>query len=774
MMAEMEAQMQKAMAMPVLDHRGPEFQKLGQRVLSGIKTIFKTKNPVIIYPASGTGAWEAALSNVLSPGDHVLMYETGHFATLWKNMAVKLGIDAEFIGSDWRAGVDPAKIEDRLKADKAHAIKAVCVVHNETSTGATSNNKNRWLLRGQIYAEPTSNLSIRILADYSRIDEKCCDGIIIQDTSLATAARAAINGLPNTGVTYSGQSAYQNLQTNSFQFLNGADQWGISGELGYNFGGTKLTYIGSYRDFDSFQTSETGLTGLKMFTQGLGGQSQTAGQPKMGDRIKTTTQELRLQGKGLDGKVDWLLGAFFSDEKLTSVQTSTIGPDFQRAAAAFGIPSNFGAPPLLPPNPLFIFTAFGNGGVPVSTAGANAANQFTQNGTSYSFYTHNVVSLTDKLSLTLGGRYVNERKEGGFKQLQASNAACAAAAKAVLGGLLPNAALAPVVLGNCFPIATPVNLAGPGGAGLASSFLPLAREYSTIFKDDALTYTAQLSYKPSSTVLVYGSYSHGFKSGGINLDATAGSLLNSTAVLTTGAAPQFADPTIRSEKVNSFELGLKSTLGRINANIALFHMNMTDFQLLEFDGVRFTTFNVPKVKSTGAEIEVFGKMTDTLAFNLAGTVLNTRFPADCAAGAPAAQLATVSVFCGYKLNRAPSFTGVAGLTYDGPLAGTDWGLVANVNLQYSSSYRSAQRPVDTNGQPIATDIQDSFAKLNARIGATTPDKRFTVEVWGVNLTNKITRSLTGNVPGRGVAGDRARAAFVEEPRTYGVTVRTKF
>ncbi len=128
----------KAMAMPVLDHRGPEFQKLGQRVLAGIKTIFKTKNPVIIYPASGTGAWEAALANVLSPGDHVLMFETGHFASLWKGMATKLGVHAEFIASDWRSGVDPAQIEARLKADTAHTIKAVCVVHNETSTGATS------------------------------------------------------------------------------------------------------------------------------------------------------------------------------------------------------------------------------------------------------------------------------------------------------------------------------------------------------------------------------------------------------------------------------------------------------------------------------------------------------------------------------------------------------------------------------------------------------------------------------------------------------------
>ncbi len=128
----------KSMSMPVLDHRGPEFQKLGRRVLSGIKGIFKTKGPVIIYPASGTGAWEAALVNTLSPGDHVLMYETGHFATLWRNMAVKLGIVPEFLESDWRSGADAGLIEERLRADTARRIKAVCVVHNETSTGATS------------------------------------------------------------------------------------------------------------------------------------------------------------------------------------------------------------------------------------------------------------------------------------------------------------------------------------------------------------------------------------------------------------------------------------------------------------------------------------------------------------------------------------------------------------------------------------------------------------------------------------------------------------
>src|SRR5256886_10044414 len=125
----------RAMDMPVIDHRGPEFGKLGRRVLDGIKTIFKCAGPVIIYPASGTGAWEAALINTLSPGDKVLMVETGHFASLWKTMATKIGLVPEFIASDWRSGADPQKIEARLREDKAHEIKAVCVVHNETSTG---------------------------------------------------------------------------------------------------------------------------------------------------------------------------------------------------------------------------------------------------------------------------------------------------------------------------------------------------------------------------------------------------------------------------------------------------------------------------------------------------------------------------------------------------------------------------------------------------------------------------------------------------------------
>jgi alanine-glyoxylate transaminase / serine-glyoxylate transaminase / serine-pyruvate transaminase len=128
----------RAISYPTIDHRGPEFERLGRDVLAGVKTIFKTTAPVIIYPASGTGAWEAALANTLSPGDHVLMFETGHFATLWCNMALRLDLQPDFIASDWRRGADPDAIAAKLRQDKAHAIKAVCVVHNETSTGCVS------------------------------------------------------------------------------------------------------------------------------------------------------------------------------------------------------------------------------------------------------------------------------------------------------------------------------------------------------------------------------------------------------------------------------------------------------------------------------------------------------------------------------------------------------------------------------------------------------------------------------------------------------------
>ena len=128
----------QAIAFPTIDHRGPEFADLGKEVVAGMKQVFQTQGTVVIYPSSGTGAWEAALVNTLSPGDRVLMFETGHFATLWRQMATRLGLDIEFVPGDWRHGVDPAQVTEKLAGDPEHRIKALCVVHNETSTGVTT------------------------------------------------------------------------------------------------------------------------------------------------------------------------------------------------------------------------------------------------------------------------------------------------------------------------------------------------------------------------------------------------------------------------------------------------------------------------------------------------------------------------------------------------------------------------------------------------------------------------------------------------------------
>lgn len=129
----------RAIDQPTIDHRGPEFQRLGLRILENLPKVFQTRQPVIVYAGSGTGAWEAALVNTLSPGDTVLMYETGHFATLWKRLAERLGLVPEFIEGDWRSGANAGRIQERLAADRERRIRAVCVVHNETSTGVSSN-----------------------------------------------------------------------------------------------------------------------------------------------------------------------------------------------------------------------------------------------------------------------------------------------------------------------------------------------------------------------------------------------------------------------------------------------------------------------------------------------------------------------------------------------------------------------------------------------------------------------------------------------------------
>jgi outer membrane receptor protein involved in Fe transport len=282
--------------------------------------------------------------------------------------------------------------------------------------------------------------------------------------------------------------------------------------------------------------------------------------------------------------------------------------------------------------------------------------------------------------------------------------------------------------------------------------------------------------------LIYAGYSHGFKSGGFNLDPTAANLLNSSAILaglrTTPVpvivAPQYADPSFKSEKVKQIEVGIKTQFGRIKTNLAFFNMDMSDFQVLEFTGTQFLTFNVHSARSRGVEFEAFGNLSDHISANFSATYAESKYGKDCNVDVAPAALASITRLCGATLTNAPKIAGVAGLTYDGPLNNSGWGLLVNGNISYSDRRRTSTIPLDGNNLPLPFDYQEAYFKMNARIGLTTPDERFTFEVWGTNLTNEITRGITANTPLRGGTGTRSRIGFVEEPRMYGLTVRAKF
>ncbi|WP_397603772.1 TonB-dependent receptor [Sphingorhabdus sp.] len=652
----------------------------------------------------------------------------------------------------------------------------------KTPAGVESNDRDRYMLRGQLYIEPNADVSIRLLADYAKTDEQCCEAVIVRETELAPFFAA--NGLLSDGVDQSGMSALKNLSINGGPYLNGSKQWGASAELKWDLGGVKLTSITAYRKFDTNSTTVGGFTANDTYTVGNGAPTSRAGILPSGDHIKTFTQELRLQGTAFNDHLDWLVGGFYSSEKIRADQTMTLNADFQKTGSAFnfgpatavGPPAGFGS------NPLFTLTAFGNAGVPVNANGNYAENRFLQDAKSWSVFTHNVINFTDKLSLTLGARYVNETKDASFNQLAGTTGAGASACQASVNGVLSGAVPAPARAGligiNCFPFATSVALTAPAalGGGLASRWLPLPRQWTQEFKDDEITYTAQLGYKANEDLLLYAGYSHGFKSGGFNLDPQSATLQNSAAILAGQTTTRvYADPSFKSEKVNQIEVGVKATLfGGIKANLALFDMKMSDFQVLEFTGVQFLTFNVNSARSTGAELELFGKLSDHIAANVSATYANARYPGNCADGVAAAALPSTLRLCGQDLTNAPKFAGVFGMTYDGPLNDSGWSLLVNGNVNYSDSRTTRTIDTDTNNLPVPLARQENYFKMNARIGLTTPDERYTFELWGTNLTNEITRGITANTPLRGGAGTRSLIGFVEEPRMYGLTVRAKF
>jgi len=539
------------------------------------------------------------------------------------------------------------------------------------------------------------------------------------------------------------------LSSANFEPTADVDNFGITGEIEFPLSDSAdLIFIGAYRNFQSEEFYDSDFTANDIFNVGIDLE------------LETITAELRVQGEAFDGALNWMVGGFYSDETIDQTSSFFLGADYD--ANAGGI---FGG--LAGPAPIQTFT----GGIDPN--GTSTANRFQQDAQSYSLFTHNSFEVAEGLELTLGARYSWEEKEGGFTQTSSNNTMCPNIVGQLVGGTLPPP-LANGLFGlACFGFASPADLP-------EAAVLPLVRTFQDEFSDEELIYTARIGYEFADPINIYASFTHGYKAGGINLDTTA--------------AVSGADPTFLSEEVDAYEIGLKSRLldNAVTLNIAAFHQEFTNFQVLEFTGSAFETFNVPVAKSTGVEIESVIRPTSELTLNASATILDARYPEDCAGDQ--ADVVSVAALCGFDLTNAPGVIAILGALWEKPInASTEVFLSGQVRME--GDQRTSTQGIDTaaisqafidanggvqqaidNAGLIVGDIQDGKAFVNLRAGLRFGDGAYTIEGFVNNLTDEVVRGVTFNTTlrGTGTFQQRSRSAFTLQPRTYGVVLRAKF
>ncbi len=637
-----------------------------------------------------------------------------------------------------------------------------------------TNDIDRYLVRGQVGWETDTGFKGRIIADYSNNQSSAGAAVQVFETPLSPFFAAV--GLPATGGQPTNnfardpfdQRAIKDAAQDRTVALNripvaDIENWGIVAEVEHPLGdNADLIFIGSYREFSGVEDYDSSFSAIDVLNVNLNTQ------------IDTFTAELRIQGEALGGRLNYMVGGYYSDEQIEANNRFTLGEDFGELTGFLFAGLSGGATlGTLGAQPLSALT----GGL--DPAQSSSLNQFTQSAESWSIFTHNTFEITDGLDFTVGARWSDESKSGGFEQIENTNAVCPTFSGALNAGLLPPLGpLEPLaVLTACFGFTAPADLpfaTDPTAAPILQGLLP--RTFQDTFNDEELIYTLKLGYEFSPAVNAYASFTHGYKSGGINLDTTAG--------------VAGADPTFLSEEVDAYEIGIKSRFldDAVTLNIAAFHQEFTNFQVLEFTGAAFQSFNVPEAISTGIEIESVIRPNDNWTFNLATTILDSRYPEDCAGDLTSV---TVLSLCGNDLTNAAGLTAIAGALYENDLTDNlDFFLSAQVRM-VSDERTSTQAIVPPNAGAIAAqggnvlaavdaaplivgDIQDANVKINLRAGIGDADDAWTLEAFVLNLTDVVTRGVTFNNVLRGTGAINARSSFVLEPRTYGVTLRTQF
>ncbi|MXO89822.1 TonB-dependent receptor [Pontixanthobacter aquaemixtae] len=622
-----------------------------------------------------------------------------------------------------------------------------------------TNGADQYLIRGQIGWETDSGIKGRVIADYAQSDAPFGAAVEVLQSPVETAGLFGLVGLgatggmavPGTTTNRFDQSAAEasvdNLtSTANFVPSTHSDQWGLTGEIEIPIGDSAdLIYIGSYREYSSEESYDSDFSGIDVFNVLPGG----------GTDIETMTHELRVQGEAFDGALDWLIGGYYSTEDINQQVNFGLGEDYgELIGALFFAPTGgaFGANPLtfltdsnfFPNSPLNV-----PGGI--DPAGTLNTNLYTQNSKSWSIFTHNTFNITDRFSATIGLRYSDETKDGSFAQGANNNALCPAILGTIAAGNVPAPLINNVFGTGCFAFTAPADLP-------AAAVFPLPRSFSDTFDDNELIYTGKLSYAFAAPVNIYASFTHGYKSGGFNLDST-------------GAAGG-ADPRFLSETVDAYEIGVKAKLidNAVTLNVAAFREEFQNFQVLEFTGAQFTTFNVPKANSTGLEIETVIRPSDNLTVNGGVTYTKARYPLDCAGTQTAPN---VLALCGNSLTNAPEIVAIMGASYEKDL-GNYLDFFINGQIRFEDDRRTSTQAFDpsdlTNPVLVPFDIQDSNTKINLRAGIGAQDDSWAIEVFGTNITNQVTRGVTFNT----VLRSGSRSAFPQEPRSYGVTLRTKF
>lgn len=661
--------------------------------------------------------------------------------------------------------------------------------------GATKrdyNDRNRYLVRGQLKFDPTETINVRLIADYAKRNENCCAATFLPATQKRLVAGQIVTQ-PNAfaglerllgAVINDDTFARRTSVTPDRSYQSDVKDWGVSAEVNWDLGGAKLTSITAYRNWRSDRGQDADFTNLDVLYR-----------TNYDQEFKTFTQELRLQGKAFGDKLDWLVGGYFADETLNLYDNLRFGRDYGllegcRIAAAISAANlQPGQPGCLTPATHAVLSALSGpiiaGLDNLAAIGDSGAtdDRFKQKDRTWALFTHNVFNVTDQLALTLGARYTHDRKN--LDMSLASDSNVCGTQRALLGAAAQGGN---VLAANIVGLSCANNIAGGG---------TIDGSYSDSVSDNEWTGTAVLSFKPVDRLLTYASYSKGYKAGGYNLDR---------AGLLTGA-PTAAGLRFAAEKVDSFEVGAKYRGRGFRLAATAFYEMFKDFQLNTFNGVSYAVENIEGcsalaggsgadsdlIASTGActgkdkagvvskGFELEGSFSPSRYFTVdAGfTYARSRYRHDVSAVGGRPLPTPLFYIPGRALSNAPEYTATAGATWTPPLG--DGGLSGLLHADIRS-----QSNVNTGSDLLPEKAQTAVALVNARVGVSGKEGAWSLEFWGQNIFNRDYRQVVAGAPlqgsnsiatiqaGGATLADSLYIVFPAEPRTYGLTVRTKF